>query len=31
MDPRKFEAMGGADAKAKALEKSAEDLKKHWR
>ncbi len=30
MDPRKFDALG-ADAKAKALEKGAEDLKKHWR
>jgi hypothetical protein len=30
MDPRKFEAMD-AEAKAKALEKGAEDLKKHWR
>jgi hypothetical protein len=30
MDPRKFEAMS-ADEKAKALEKGAEDLKKHWR
>ena len=30
MDPRKFEAMS-ADDKAKALEKGAEDLKKHWR
>ena len=30
MDPRKFAAMS-ADAKAKVLEKGAEDLKKHWR
>ncbi len=30
MDPRKFDAMS-ADEKAKALEKGAEDLKKHWR
>ena len=30
MDPRKFAAMS-ADEKAKALEKGAEDLKKHWR
>jgi hypothetical protein len=30
MDPRKFEAMS-AEAKAKALEKGAEDVKKHWR
>jgi hypothetical protein len=30
MDPRKFEAMG-ADEKARALAKGAEDLKKHWR
>jgi hypothetical protein len=30
MDPRKFEAMG-ADEKAKALEKGAEDQKRHWR
>ena len=30
MDPRKFEAMG-AEAKAKALEKGAADVKKHWR
>ncbi len=30
MDPRKFAAMG-AEAKAKALAKGAEDLKKHWR
>ena len=30
MDPRKFAAMS-ADDKAKALEKGAEDMKKHWR
>jgi hypothetical protein len=30
MDPRKFAAMS-ADEKARALEKGAEDLKKHWR
>ncbi len=30
MDPRKFEAMS-AEEKAKALEKGAEDMKKHWR
>ena len=30
MDPRKFEAMD-AEQKAKALEKGAADLKKHWR
>ena len=30
MDPRKFEAMSAED-KAKALEKGAADLKKHWR
>jgi Domain of Unknown Function (DUF1080) len=30
MDPRKFDAMS-ADVKAKALEKGAEDRKKHWR